>query len=553
MLTLKKIPNSKPNKVLLVILDGVGVAPPDKKEGDAVSHANIPTLKKIWEQHPTLLLKAHGTAVGMPSDEDMGNSEVGHNVLGCGRVFDQGAKLVTNSIQSGSLFQGKVWKKLIQNCIQNQSTLHYIGLLSNGNVHSHIDHLFSLIQKSVEEGIRKLRVHILLDGRDVPEKSALEFVTPLEKLLQSLQEQGIDALIASGGGRMHITMDRYEADWGMVERGWKTHVLGEGRQFSSASQAIQTYRDENPNLVDQYIPSFVIAKDGVPVGKIHDKDSVIFFNFRGDRAIEISRAFTETNFNKFHRDYFPKVEYAGMMLYDGDLQIPPQYLVNPPAIDRTLSEYLVYAGLRQYALSETQKFGHVTYFWNGNRSGYFSEELETYQEIRSDIIPFDQKPEMKAYEITETLIQVLEQNSYNFYRVNFANGDMVGHTGNFQATVKAMETLDKCMEKIYKLCMDKEIILLVTADHGNADEMYQYDKNGNLILDKNGNPYPRTSHSLNPVYFSLVDSKKQYNLLSPEGWENPPGLANVAATILELLGYKAPPDYHPSLINKIQS
>jgi 2,3-bisphosphoglycerate-independent phosphoglycerate mutase len=542
-LQLKKT-DSKADRVLLVILDGVGVTPKDGSFGNAVDSAYLPNLKSIWNQQPTLQIRAHGTAVGMPSDEDMGNSEVGHNVLGCGRVFDQGAKLVSNSINSGEMFRGHVWKEALSYSQKNKSTLHFLGLFSDGNVHSHIDHLRAMIQRAIQEKISKIRIHILLDGRDVPEKSALDYIDPFEKYLSELRNSGTDIKIASGGGRMEITMDRYEADWSMVERGWKTHVLGEGPGFPSARDAILHFREKDSNLIDQYFPAFVIHENGVPVGKIQDGDSVIFFNFRGDRAIEISRAFTEKNFTKFSRK-LPKIFYAGMMQYDGDLKLPEKFLVSPPAIDRTLGEYMAKTGLKQYAISETQKFGHVTYFWNGNRSGYFNEQLETYKEIPSDILPFDQAPKMKAQEITDELIQQIESQKYDFLRVNYANGDMVGHTGNFKATVEGLEFLDICIGRLKEACEKSNCALLITADHGNADEMYQLDKKGNVIKSPEGKPLPKTSHTLNPVNFSLVYSSQNWKL-------NPnvpaPGLGNIAATILDILGYEAPEGYLPSLL-----
>lgn len=548
MLTLNNHPKGPLAKqVLLVILDGVGFTKQDANDGNAIAKAKMPTLKNLWEKEPVLLLKAHGTAVGMPSDEDMGNSEVGHNVLGSGRIFDQGAKLVSESIASGRLFSGETWTKLIQNAKTKSSTLHFIGLLSDGNVHSHIDHLKALIDNAIRQGITKIRIHVLLDGRDVPEKSALDYVIPFEAFLDQHRKNGHDILIASGGGRMEITMDRYEADWSMIERGWKIHVEGEGRTFPSTIEAIETFRKENPAVIDQYLPGFVIAdKDGKPVGLVKENDSVIFFNFRGDRAIEISRAFTESNL-PIKRNQIPNVEYAGMMQYDGDLFIPKQYLVSPPAIDRTMGEYLANKGIAQYALSETQKYGHVTFFWNGNRSGYFDQKLETYEEVKSDVIPFDQKPEMKAKEITDNLILALTSHKYPFLRVNYANGDMVGHTGNMDATVKGLEYLDSCLERLKKICEDTNTILCITADHGNADEMYQLDKKGKAQFTKEGIPIPKTSHTLNPVQFVLFDPKHEIKL-NP-GIQNP-GLANVAATVLDLLGFEAPEGYHPSLIKR---
>ncbi|TGK02866.1 2,3-bisphosphoglycerate-independent phosphoglycerate mutase [Leptospira langatensis] len=542
---LKKQTPFVPKKVLFVILDGVGFTPRGPEFGNAIAGAKLPFLNKLWKESPTIHLKAHGTAVGMPSDEDMGNSEVGHNVLGCGRIFDQGAKLVNNSIAKGLLFEGQAWKEIVGNTKSKNSTLHLIGLFSDGNVHAHIDHTKALIEAAIREQVPKIRLHILLDGRDVPEKSALEYLNPFEEWLRSLRQKGADIKIASGGGRMTITMDRYEADWSMVERGWQIHVKGEGRKFPDAKTAIETFRAEDPAIIDQYLPSFVIEENGKPVGPIRNGDSVVFTNFRGDRAIEISQAFTQKKFDKFDRGELPEVCYAGMMQYDGDLQLPERFLVSPPAIDRTLGEYMAKSGVAQYALSETQKYGHVTFFWNGNRSGKFDAKTEEYKEIPSDVIPFDQTPEMKAQSITQELERVLAENKSDFYRINFPNGDMVGHTGNYQATVKAMEFLDGCMQKLADACKKSNVVLLVSADHGNADEMYQLDKKGNVEKDKQGKPVPKTSHTLNPVPFSVLDPEGKLKLRSDL---KDPGLANVAATILDIMGYETPEGYYPSLI-----
>ncbi len=428
--------------VLTIVMDGVGLAP--EGDGNAVKRAYTPTLDGLMKKYPMVKLKAHGKAVGLPTDDDMGNSEVGHNALGSGQVFAQGALLVSNSIASGKLFASAAWQEEVNNVKKSDGTLHFLGLFSDGNVHSHIDHLKALITHAKADGVHRVRVHILLDGRDVGETSALDYVRPFEEFMAGLCDDGFDIKIASGGGgRMKITMDRYEANWPMVELGWKTHVLGEGRQFANAEEAITVYREET-HAIDQDLPPFVIAKDGKPVGTVQDGDSVIFFNFRGDRSIEISKAFDAPagQFDKFDRVRVPDVLYAGMLEYDGDLHIPHRYLVNPPEITNTMSEYLVGTGVREFAISETQKFGHVTYFWNGNKSGKFSEELETYVEIPSDVVPFEQRPWMKCAEITDRLIAELEGGTYKYYRVNFPNGDMVGHTGSLLATRCAMEALD---------------------------------------------------------------------------------------------------------------
>ena len=533
--------------VLTIVMDGVGIAP--QTEANAVYRAYTPTLDMLMQKYPTVSLKAHGSAVGLPSDDDMGNSEVGHNALGAGQVFAQGAKLVSQSIESGKMFASSTWKELISNVCDNNSTLHFLGLFSDGNVHSHIDHLKAMIIQAKAEKVKKVRIHVLIDGRDVGETSALDYVEPFEAFIADLRDADFDICIASGGGRMKITMDRYEADWSMVERGWQTHVLGEGRKFASATEAIVTYREEL-KVIDQDLPPFVIAENGAPVGTINDGDSVIFYNFRGDRSIEISKTFEapEGAFDKFDRVRVPKVIYAGMLEYDGDLHIPSKYLVSPPEITNTMSEYLAITGVNQLAISETQKYGHVTYFWNGNKSGKFSEELETYIEIPSDVVPFEQRPWMKCAEITDKLIECLESGKYQYLRVNFPNGDMVGHTGSLLATICSMEALDLQLARILKTLDALGGVALITADHGNADEMYEVDKkSGAPKKDKNGNFKAKTSHTLNPVPCIIYDNfyADKYSVKADNGSF---GLSNVAATMVNLMGYEAPEMWDESII-----
>lgn len=520
--------------VVLVIMDGVGNGSRDERDG--VYTACTPVLDELSKGPMVTQLKAHGIAVGLPSDSDMGNSEVGHNALGAGRVFSQGAKLVNEAIASGRIFSGISWKKIIERA-EAGGTLHLIGLISDGNVHSHMDHLKAIVKKSVDDGIARVRIHGLLDGRDVGAKSALDYFGPLERLCAEHSSGGSDVRIASGGGRMLTTMDRYEADWTIVERGWKAHVLGEGRQFSSAVEAISTYYAEDPDSTDQYMDSFVICEENKPVGTIEDGDAVIFFNFRGDRAIEISMAFEETEFEGFDRIRVPDVFFAGMMQYDGDRSIPSHYLVEPPAIDRTISEYLCAAGLSSYAVSETQKFGHVTYFWNGNKSGYVDEKLENYLEIESDRVTFDQRPWMKAAEITDRAIEAVASGEYRFIRMNYANGDMVGHTGIVPAVRIAVATVDLCLGRLLKSVKKAGGIAVVTADHGNADCMW---------TEKNGVRSPMVAHTRNPVPFIIADYSGHDQFELSQDVEG--GLANVAASICVLLGYEPPEEYEPSLV-----
>lgn len=535
-LELNSHPSFSPRKgpVLVVIADGVGVAEP--AESNAVHKAFTPTLDELAASPLYTELLAHGEAVGLPSDDDMGNSEVGHNALGAGRIFAQGAKLVNKALADGSLFESDTWRAAIEH--GRSGTLHLLGLHSDGNVHSHTDHLYQLLTQAASQGVTRARLHILLDGRDVAARSALTYIKQTESVLAEINSQGgNDYRIASGGGRMTITMDRYQADWEMVKRGYDCHTHGDARSFASAAEAVETMYSES-EAGDQYLEGFVIADgSGTPVGPMADGDAVLLFNFRGDRAIQISQAYEEAEFAYFDRGNHPDVFYAGLLQYDGDLMVPKRYLVDPPAIDSTIGEYLCADGAPGFAVSETQKFGHVTYFWNGNRSGYIDEELETYIEIPSDNVEFNKTPSMKLREITEETIRLIRTRRYRYGRINFPNGDMVGHTGDLEATIEAMEVVEECVARLMKVIEEVEGVLLYTADHGNADIMY---------TEKDGVRSPKTSHTLSPVPFAIYDPGYQgeYELDPPPN----AGLSNVAATMLNLMGYQAPFDYQPSLL-----
>lgn len=521
-----------------------------KDEFNAIHVADTPctdALKEVPGHWRTI--KAHGTAVGLPSDADMGNSEVGHNALGAGQVIDQGASLVDKAIESGSIFTGDGWAHIAPALPDH--TLHLIGLLSDGGVHSRTDQIYALIRGAAERGAKRIRLHILTDGRDVADGSSIKFVAELEGLLSEVSAKGCDAKIASGGGRMGVTMDRYEADWNIVKKGWDAHVLGEApNTFKDASAAIVTLRNEESGapVSDQWLPPFVIVDDdGHPVGTINDGDAVVIFNFRADRVIELSKAFEYENFTAFDRVRWPKTLFAGMMQYDGDLKLPAMFLVPPPAIAGTSGEFLAKNGLKTFVCSETQKFGHVTFFWNGNRSGYFDESLETYVEIPSDLVPFNQAPAMKARGICEAGKEALRSGKFDQVRINFANPDMVGHTGDLQATIECCALVDQCVKELLEVVDEVNGRFILTSDHGNADDMVQREKKTLAPIFENSKPVPLTSHTLAAVPLALGGAGLPADVKLREDLPNA-GLANVASTIFNLMGYDAPSHMEPSLI-----
>lgn len=534
--------------VVVIVLDGYGI--PKHDVGSAIDAARKPTLDRLLAECPNIRLRAHGTAVGMPSDDDMGNSEVGHNAIGAGQVYAQGAALVANAIAAGTIWEGSAWQEIVAATRAGNGgkagVLHFLGLFSDGNVHSHIDHLKAMVLRARDEGVRTVRIHALLDGRDVPETSALDYVVPFEAFLRDISTGGFDARIASGGGRQTITMDRYDANWPMVARGWRTHVLGEGPQFANAIEAVNGLRARHPGTIDQDLPEFIIAEDGKPIGTIEDGDSVVFYNFRGDRAIEITRAFVETSFSEFDRVRHPKVTYAGMLQYDGDLQLPKRFLVAPPAIKNTSGEWFSKMGLTQFACSETQKFGHVTYFWNGNRSNKF--DGETWQEVPSDVVPFEQRPWMKAAEITDAMIAALQSGQYKVLRCNYANGDMVGHTGNFRAATMAIEAVDLALARLLPAIDAAGGVALITADHGNADEMFELDKKTRQpAQNPDGSYKAKTAHTLNPVPLILYGKAAAGKLKLRQ--TDTAGLSNIAATVANLLGLEKHETWDNSLLD----
>ncbi|MBN1802700.1 MAG: 2,3-bisphosphoglycerate-independent phosphoglycerate mutase [Candidatus Lokiarchaeota archaeon] len=536
--------SGRPGPLVLIIMDGIGIG--NNEDDNAFYLAKTPFLDEIQREYPKkklyIELKAHGTAVGLPTDSEMGNSEVGHNAIGGGNVVKQRALISKEAIESKNLFQSLKWKELVSSVKKKNKTLHLIGLLSDGYVHSHITHLVGLLRGAKESGIRKVRIHVLLDGRDVPPQSALDYIDMLKGELEQINsETSYDYRIASGGGRMRVTMDRYNSDWGMVQRGWEAHVCGFPEIlpnypgfFKSAREAVETARRNDPDISDQYLPSFVVADHGnQAIGHMENGDVVLFFNFRGDRALQISRAFDEgADFDDFLKICEPNVSYYGLMQYDEKENIPRNYLLDPPFMKESLTKYLCATKITQFAIAETHKFGHVTYFYNGNKEGYVDETLEKYVEIKSDPSEtIKDRPKMKAFEVTEELEKTINSGMYKYLRVNLANGDMVGHTGDKAAAIIAAETVDTCVKKIVELVNKMNGITVITADHGNLEEMNHY----------------KTSHTLNPVMFAIVDSMYNGEYEINENIDNPQ-LGNVAATLVNLLGYEKPTPFMESLI-----
>ncbi len=533
--------------ILTIVLDGIGISP--REEGNAFKQAYTPTLTKLLKNTLYREIFAHGTHVGLPTDDDMGNSEVGHNALGAGNIYPQGAKLVNLAIKQNAIPSNPNWQKAINQVKTKSSKLHFLGLLSDGNVHSHLDHLKYLVENAAKEGVQNIFLHLFLDGRDTEPHSSLNYLADLQAFFARVKEKyQILPQIASFGGRMIIVMDRYEADWSMIEKGWQLIVEGEGEKCWDALEKVKEIKKNDPNLNDQYIPPHIVAdpQTNAPLATVDDNDSVVFFNFRGDRAIEMCQALENEKLPTIEKKKHPKIFFVGLLEYDPDKKIPRNFLINPPKIAEVMGQYLVHNKVKLFALSETQKYGHVTYFWNGNRSNKFNESLEDYFEIPSDNVPFDERPWMKSAEIADKTIELIQSEKYQCGRINFPNGDMVGHTGELTATRLSVEAVDWQLARILKALEKVNGVAIILADHGNCEEMYQIDKNQNTKKDDLGNSLKKTSHTTNKVPLFIFDP-----LYSGEySWQevDNPGLSNIASTTLELLNFAPPDTFRPSLL-----
>ncbi|MBR3116231.1 2,3-bisphosphoglycerate-independent phosphoglycerate mutase [Candidatus Saccharibacteria bacterium] len=529
--------------VVLAVLDGVGLAP--DAPGNAVSRARTPFLGNAARDCLHVALNASGEAVGLLPGQ-MGNSEVGHNTMGSGQVIKQGVAHIEEAFATGKIFESEAWRGLITRIIsenyasgeRNQkATLHFAGIFSDGGVHSHISHLEQMIVKAYEQGVRRMRVHAIFDGRDVPPQAEPKFIRRFEDFAKRFE--GADIKIASGGGRMVCVADRYENDWSVVARGWDMMVNAQADYFfKSAEEAVMTLRRINPEVQDQYLPAFVIVDDDDrPVGQIKKGDALVYFDFRADRAIEIAQAFTYWDFPYFNRgSYTPDdVYFVGMTEYNSDTHVPEHRLVEPVKITETLSRFLGEKGVNQLAISETVKYGHITYYFNGN--SYDKVSGEEFTEVESYVEPFETRPWMRCAEITDTLIR--ELSNYKFVRVNYPGGDMVGHTANMEATIVAMEAIDLSLARLAEKINELGGCMVIVADHGNAEE----------LLDAEGKP--KTAHTTNKVpciIYDKTENRLKYQLSEVAE----PGLANLAATIAMLLGFDDYPEQWDAALIKVQ-
>jgi len=495
---------------VLMILDGYGLN--ERKEGNCVANANTPVMDQLMAEYPYVKGYASGLAVGLP-DGQMGNSEVGHLNMGAGRIVYQELTRITKEIEDGVFFKNEAFLAAIENCKKNDSALHLFGLLSDGGVHSHNTHLYALLELAKKNNLNKVYVHCFLDGRDTSPTSGKGFMEALE---EKRKEIGVGQ-IASIMGRYYV-MDR-DNRWERVETAYKALVNGEGKKAEGAIAAISDSYAEN--VTDEFVVPTVIVKDGQPVGKVQDKDSVIFFNFRPDRAREITRAFCADEFNGFVREKRLELTYVCFTEYD--VTIPNKLIAfHKVSLENTFGEFLAKNGKKQARIAETEKYAHVTFFFNGGVEQ--PNEGEDRILVNSPkVATYDLKPEMSAYEVCDRLVEAIKSGKYDVIVINFANPDMVGHTGVQEAAIKAVEAVDQCVGRAVEAIKEVDGQLFICADHGNAEQLIDYHTGESF-----------TAHTTNPVPFILVNANPAYKLR-----ENG-CLADIAPTLIELMGMEQP-------------
>lgn len=501
--------NKKPT--VLMILDGYGLN--DKKEGNAVYEAKTPVMDQLMKEYPFVEGNASGMAVGLP-DGQMGNSEVGHLNMGAGRIVYQELTRITKEIQDGTFFENPALLQAVENCRKNDSALHLFGLLSDGGVHSHNTHVYGLLELAKRSGLSKVYVHCFLDGRDTPPSSGKDYAQQLES---RMQEIGVGE-IASVTGR-YYAMDR-DNNYDRVERAYNALTKGEGETAQSGPGGIQASYDRGET--DEFVKPTVVMKNGAPVGLIQDKDSVIFFNFRPDRAREITRAFCDDNFQGFAREARKDLTFVCFSDYDPTIE-NKEVAFHKIAVTNTFGEWLAANHMTQARIAETEKYAHVTFFFNGGVEEPNEGEDRILVNSPKEVATYDLKPEMSAYEVCDKLTQAIRSGQYDMIIINFANPDMVGHTGVEDAAVKAVEAVDECVGKAVEAVKEMDGILFICADHGNAEQLVDYETVA-----------PFTAHTTNPVPFILVNYDPAYTLR--EGG----CLADIVPTLIETMGKEKP-------------
>ncbi len=493
--------------IILFVLDGWGIS--SAHEYDAQARAHIPFYKALLEIYPHTALECAGEAVGLP-EGTMGNSEVGHLNLGAGRVVYQDYARINKAIKDGEFIKNQAFVNAMDGAVKNKGAVHFLGLLSDAGVHSHIDHLYALIDLATSKGVEKIFVHAFMDGRDTPPDSGINYIKNLEAILNDKPA----AQIATVTGRFWA-MDR-DNRWKRVEQAYKGLVLGQGKKVRTATEAVE--ESYKANEMDEFIKPSIICNGEDPIGNISDGDSVVFFNFRADRAREISAAIAGKDFKGFPRDTVPELNsYVTMTMYEDDFDFPVAFA--PIKHTNILGEVLSGQGLKQLRIAETEKYAHVTYFFNGGQEDPFPGEDRCLIPSPQEVATYDLKPEMSAYEVTDEVLRRLDQNTYDFILLNFANPDMVGHTGIMDAAIKACETIDACLKRIVEKVRALGGLAIITADHGNCEQMQN-------------NTGPHTAHTLNPVPFLLINEDVK---LRDKGI-----LADVAPTVLDIMGIKQP-------------
>ncbi len=522
--------------LLNIVLDGYGLG--SNGPGDAVHLARTPFMDSLLARFAHTSLLTHGPYVGLPGKDDLGGSEVGHLTLGAGQILDQGPTLIAKAIASGRFFALPLLGELLER--GKAQALHLLGLLSDGNVHSHIDHFMAVIQEAERRGVTKLYLHVLYDGRDVAIQSADQYVKRVEALLAEIsrQDRAKDYRFASAGGREVMTMDR-DQNWNKIQKGYNAAVLGQaGQSFPSALAGIDHFRKQDPDLVDQDIPPYNIVGPKGDIPRMKEGDALLLLNFRADRAAQFARVMEDPSFTPFEITDRPRVFFCGMSVYDEDTQLPKKVLMGSPEVKNPFGKRVLEMGLGQFRLAETQKFAHVTFFYNGGYRNPLDPKKEEYRLIDSDKIDsFAAAPKMKAAEVAAQAEAFLQEQRFRFGLINFANADMVGHTGDLSAAIQAVEAVDQALQRVCLALEKAGGLALITADHGNADEMLVYNQ-------KAGKEERSTKHSINPVPLVIFDPlfKAGDYALKERTPEAPLTLAQVAATNYILLGRQLPQD-----------